>query len=674
MLKSRLKFFSFFLLINALLIFLFPNYSLAYRQKKETFPKLANYFIRWEIQDNEVKELAKWDLLILDMEVQENSRENLQKIREHNPNIVILAYITSQDIYDLNSNPYSYLAHLRKELAAQISDKWWLKDVNGNKTSYWPGTYLLNTSDNCGLSSSGQHWNEFLPEFISKRIVATGLWDGVFFDNIWGGVAWVNPKIDIDNDGQADDAKKIDKKWSDGVKKMLQKMRELNGDSLIIMGNGGIFYPYQEMLNGMMFENFPSPWENGGTWSGSMVSYFNLQNVNKKPNTTVVNTYAKDQNNYQKMRHGLTSTLLNDGYYSFDYDVTNHGQIWWYDEYGINLGKAQDGMYNLLNKDNPEIKSGLWRRDFEKGTVIVNSTKKEQSYSFAKEEFEKIKGTQDTSVNKGNIVNWIKLAPNDGVILFKRTVEIKDSAFTNGYFTRIFSFSGTQKRSGFFAYSDRVKAEAKVILSDVSGSREIITALGRQITITRAGKKISQFLVFDKKYKAQVSLAAFDINKDGKKEIIVGAGKGDSGDISIYNSSGKLLNTFSAYGKNFRGGVNVAVNNKGEILVGTITGGPQVRVFSATGKLVNAGFFAHDKNNRNGVSVASGDVNNDGQEEIITVTNLQGRGEVAVFNNSNKLLKRFNAYDKDLKGQINVLTNDVDNDGQKEILTTINNF
>ena len=48
---------------------------------KETYPRLANYFLKWEISDSEVYELAKWDLLILDMEVQENSREEILKIK-----------------------------------------------------------------------------------------------------------------------------------------------------------------------------------------------------------------------------------------------------------------------------------------------------------------------------------------------------------------------------------------------------------------------------------------------------------------------------------------------------------------------------------------------------------------------------------------------------------------
>ena len=74
-------------------LFLPDNYSFA-----RTAPKRANYYLSWEISEIKARELAKWDLLILDMETQVNSLGALKKIKELNPNIVMLVYITPQEI------------------------------------------------------------------------------------------------------------------------------------------------------------------------------------------------------------------------------------------------------------------------------------------------------------------------------------------------------------------------------------------------------------------------------------------------------------------------------------------------------------------------------------------------------------------------------------------------
>ena len=99
----------------------------------EGYPKLANYYLNWSIDsDQEARELAKWDLLILDMEMQVYSPQMLTKLKQYNPNIKLLAYVTSQEIR--NDSLSLYGNSLRKRLYQQIDDQWWLKDANGNRT------------------------------------------------------------------------------------------------------------------------------------------------------------------------------------------------------------------------------------------------------------------------------------------------------------------------------------------------------------------------------------------------------------------------------------------------------------------------------------------------------------------------------------------------------------
>jgi hypothetical protein len=86
-----------FILVLAL-IFLVAFQVQPVEAVKPNFPRRANYFLHWQIDGATAKELSKWDLLVLDMETQVTSRTWLQKIREWNPNIKILAYITPQEI------------------------------------------------------------------------------------------------------------------------------------------------------------------------------------------------------------------------------------------------------------------------------------------------------------------------------------------------------------------------------------------------------------------------------------------------------------------------------------------------------------------------------------------------------------------------------------------------
>jgi hypothetical protein len=644
------------------------------------YPRLANYFLKWEILDAEVPELAKWNLLILDMEVQENSRPQLLEIRRLNPQVIILAYITSQEILD--NIDYYNKAYLRQELARHISDGWWLKDSQGNKISNWPDTFMFNLSNGAIPNSAGQRFNDYLPEFVVNELQSTGLWDGVFYDNTWGDVAWINNKnLDLNNDGVGDDQAEADRAWAEGFNKMLVKTRSLAGKDFIIIGNGRVYDPYQSLLNGMMLESFPSAWENGGTWTGSMKTYLKLPFLNVYPPVSVINIYDKNQANYRHMRYGLTSALLGDGFYSYDYDVTNHGQTWWYDEYNIKLGSAQSLPYNLLANNSEQLKPGLWRRDFKNGITIINSTSQKQTYLFSKEEFEKIKGEQDPVINSGERINYIQLAPQDGLVLLKRSTLIHDSAFTNGYFFRVFSAEGKQTRNGFFSYVSSYPGEAELIITagGESGENDLnLSAAEGRLNLYKDGKKIAAWQPYGQDYKKSMSLAA-DIQEGNFTKIVIGAGVGGGPQVQILNSAGKLVGSFFAYDKKLRGGVNVALadidgDGQPEIITGPGSNDePRVKIFSLKGILKNS-FLAYDFKFRGGVNVAAGDINDDGRAEIITGPVSSGGPQIRIFTGEGKNLNNFFAYDSSYHGGVKVSVSDINEDGSLEILVGLKNF
>ncbi len=669
-------------LVVFLFLLLSPLSQINISQAQTDYPRLANYFLKWTIDDSEAQELAKWDLLILDMEVQENSRTQLEAIRTYNPNIQILAYITSQEIIDYPNNPYQFNAPMRQKLYYSIDDGWWLRNGQNEKISFWSGTYMLNLSDGAGTNSNGERWNDFLPRFVDQEILSTGLWDGVFYDNLWGDVGWVNgDNIDIDNNGNIKSYSYINNRWAEGTKKMAASSRQLNSDKLII-GNGKIFWGFQEYLNGMMLEDFPSSWENGGTWAGSLESYLSLADYNREPQISLVHIYSTDPNDLQRMRFGLTSTLMDNGYFSFDYSQARHEHLWRYDEYETTLGQPQKKAYNLLS-NNSYPTSGLWRRDFDSAIALVNSTNKQQSYVFNKEEFEKLQGTQDTSVNDGTIVNWVRLEPEDGVILFKRQTEITDQVFDNGVFVRVFDDQGEQPRNGFFAYLDSFPGQSQVLITDLDNDqeKEILVNYQGTITIYKDGRESLVFQPYQSQFSGAISIAVSDLNGDGTKEIITGAGPGGGPHVRVFSKDGQpLIGGFFAYDKDFRGGVNVVVldlNNDGtkEIITGAGPGGgPHVRVFSKDGQPLIGGFFAYDREFTGGVNLAVGDVNNDGQGEIVTGAGRGGSPRVKIYTKDGEIINQFLAYDSDFLEGIKVMVADVNNDNNQEILAGTLNF
>lgn len=670
--KMKKFFWPFFLLI------LFLPLVVKAATLKNTYPRLVNYFLKWEISDSEAAELSKWDVLVLDMEAAENSKAQLLKIRRLNPSIVILAYLTSQEIIQDIDN-YNQ-AYLRQELNSGIIPAWYVHDASGAKVVNWPGTAMLNVTSGAGRNLRGQLFNDYLPEFVAKKIAGSGLWDGVFYDNIWGDVAWVNNNLDLNNDGVRDSISEANDLWSAGVKKILTKTKELTGDKFIIVGNGRVYYGYKKLLNGMMLENFPSAWENGGTWAGSMETYFKLPENSLSPALPLINVYDKNQENYKHFRFGLTSALLGEGYYSFDYDTTSHGQTWWYDEYNVNLGPAYSKAYNLLDLNNTAgIKNGLWRRDFKYGSVIVNSTSQEQRPLFLKENLEKIKGEQDPLINNGLRINYLKLASQDGIVLLKRNTLISGSPFINGYYYRIYNYSGVQKRSGFFSYLSSFPGSAAIITNFSEGDNELdLSANAGRINISKDGKILRSFEAYNKAYKNALNLAAY-YNNSAYQLILAGARDTGGPQVRLFSSDGKLKNSFFAYDKNSRGGVNLAladVDGDGELEIITAPGEgsePLVKIFSLAGKLKNS-FFAYDKKFKGGINLAAGDFNNNGVSEIITAPAKGGSPQIKIFDSRGNLQKSFFAYDPSYRGGVSLSVSDMDEDGALEILTGIKNL
>ncbi len=167
------------------------------------------------------------------------------------------------------------------------------------------------------------------------------------------------------------------------------------------------------------------------------------------------------------------------------------------------------------------------------------------------------------------------------------------------------------------------------------------------------GNKEKEFLAYPETYTGGISLASGDLNNDGNDEIITAPKKGLESNIKIFNEDGDMLFNFLAYPYAYKGGATVVVadldgDGKKEIITAPNAGfEPLVKIFSREGKFIRS-FLAYPASFKGGVSIAVGDVRDEGGREIITAPGRGGVPQVKIFSRDGRKLNDFivgNRYD-----------------------------
>ncbi len=196
---------------------------------------------------------------------------------------------------------------------------------------------------------------------------------------------------------------------------------------------------------------------------------------------------------------------------------------------------------------------------------------------------------------------------------------------------------------------------------------------------------LGSFFAYDARFTGGVFVASGDINDDGWDDLITGAGPGGGPHVRMLSgASGAELYSFFAYDSHFTGGVSVAAGDidgdgQADIITGAgPSGGPHVRVFSgATGMQLNSAlgsFFAYNPAFPGGVFVAAGDINGDGRDDVITGAGPGGGPHVRVFSGAtgeqlSSTIGSFYAYNPVWTGGVYVAAGDVNTDGRTDLIT-----
>lgn len=176
-------------------------------------------------------------------------------------------------------------------------------------------------------------------------------------------------------------------------------------------------------------------------------------------------------------------------------------------------------------------------------------------------------------------------------------------------------------------------------------------------------------------FRGGTRIAQGDVDGNGVNEIITGAGPGGGPLVRVFRIDGTEITGFYAYDPSFPGGVDVAtgdvdLDGRDEIITGPGPGGgPHVRIFRHDGTEIG-GFMAYGSF-PGGVNVAAGDVDLDGKAEIITGPGPGGGPHVQAFEVNGTEISGggFYAYDPSFSGGVDVASGNVHGDVRAEIIT-----
>lgn len=240
--------------------------------------------------------------------------------------------------------------------------------------------------------------------------------------------------------------------------------------------------------------------------------------------------------------------------------------------------------------------------------------------------------------------------------------------------------STDSKDYDFYAYDKNYTFGVNAVIADFNNDnkKEIITAPqaggGPQVKIFNINGELinSGWFAFAQDFRGGVNLAAGDVNGDKFPELIVAqAGNGQAW-VKIYNlknlNQPKLISEFLAFPDFFEGGAYIAAGDinkdgKDEIIAGAgLGGGPQVRVFNEKGKDLGLSFFPFPEDYQGGVAVAAGDVDGDKIDEIVVGQAYGAESWVKVYeSDAKKIISEFKAFPDGALYGVTISVNNVDN-------------
>jgi VCBS repeat protein len=239
--------------------------------------------------------------------------------------------------------------------------------------------------------------------------------------------------------------------------------------------------------------------------------------------------------------------------------------------------------------------------------------------------------------------------------------------------------------SGSFFPYNAAPPSIGVAVGDVDGDgrRDVVTAghtaEGLHVRAFDAtGRSVASFFALDADLVPRVSLAAADLDGNGRAEIVIGTGPTFGAPrVAVFDGTGRVLGGFSYDEPFFSGGVRVALgdvvgDDDPEIVTAPGPGrAPEIRLYDHDWDALRnplRSFLAFPASFAGGVYVAAADLDGDRRPEIVAAPGPGFEPRVKVFAGDGRELGSFLAFEASYLGGVRVAAGDTNADGKAEIV------
>jgi hypothetical protein len=408
-------------------------------QAADSYPRLATYAISsphnyWDPAYQQ--KLAKLHFSILSIYPTWGSSQDtdmntvVKKIKAINPNTKVFVYV-------LNESLKSPTPTVWNEMSSKIDrEKWWLYTSGVGTTrvsATFPGNYLLNTSVYARRDANGKTFSQWFAGWAAAQFATPNpALDGFYTDNVF----WA-PRRDGDWDlnGSTDSHTNVtvQKDWRVGQMQYLNSLKQAMPGKLQLANvadwglKEAVLTEYMGQYHGGVIEGMiGKTWslETTQGWHAVMNQYRKTMAAFAAPKLGMC-VQTGTATDYKSMRYGLATCSMDDGYFMYTLADNTYNGVPWFDEFDADLGQAAS-----LPATAP-WQAGVYRRDFEKGIVLVNPKGNGARTVTLEGEFQKLKGTQDPGVNNGQVVTTVTLQDRDAIFLKRATSVARPEAPNN---------------------------------------------------------------------------------------------------------------------------------------------------------------------------------------------------------------------------------------------------
>jgi Hypothetical glycosyl hydrolase family 15 len=339
----------------------------------------------------------------------------IQNLKAINPNLLVFNYVMQAEISQ-NSAANTPFAPVYAKLAAM---NWYLypSGTSGSPVpSTFPGAVIINNTLFSPPDSNGNHWSDWIAQWFVSQYPG---FDGFNTDEVF----W-DPEVngDWNRDGTTDYPSNptVGTWYRQGYAHYFSVLNQLMPGKFQV-GNiatwgapSSVLTEYQGMLNGGVMEGMIGYSWSVETWAGwqTMMAYYRKTMAALAAPQLGMFAQVGSVTDYQSMRYGLTSTMMDNGYYIFNSSSAGNDAPW-FDEFGAALGNS------ISTPPTTAWQNGVYRRDFQNGVALVNPKGNGPQTVTLETTYKRLSGTQVPSINSGQTVQTLTLNDRDGIILLR---------------------------------------------------------------------------------------------------------------------------------------------------------------------------------------------------------------------------------------------------------------